>query len=305
MSAGAPVLRVSGAVKRYGERRALDGLDLRLEAGEWAVLLGRNGAGKTTLMAAVAGLARLDAGTVELAGEPAGSPGARRRLGLVPQEIALYPALTGRENLAAFGRMHGLRGGDLARRVERALAWIGLEERAGDRVAGYSGGMKRRLNIACGVLHEPRLVLLDEPAAGVDPAARRQVWEMLAELRDRGAALLQSTHQLEEIQPVCDRVLLMEAGRLVASRDELPARDLRRARVLRLRLDRPPAGLELRNGLRIEGRTIHGTVADAAGELEELLARVRAAGLHVEDLRVEAPGLDELFARLAGSGGTG
>ena len=140
----------------------------------------------------------------------------RRHLGWVPQDLALYPALTVRENLQVFGRLHGVARADLPERVEWALDWTGLRDRSRRPVSSLSGGMRRRLNIACGVLHRPAVVLLDEPTVGVDPHARARIWKLLESLREDGAALLQSSHQLEEIQSRCDRIVVVHRGTVVA-----------------------------------------------------------------------------------------
>lgn len=306
MSARTPdvALALVGARKAYGPVRALDGLDLTVAAGEWVALLGPNGAGKTTLMGAVAGLVELDGGRLTMLGETVASRGeseARHRLGYVPQEIALYPSLTARENLDVFGRLHGLGGRELSERIRWALGWTRLEERSGGLVGTFSGGMTRRLNIACGVLHRPRLVLLDEPTVGVDPQGRRRIWEMLDALRQTGVALLQSTHQIDEIESICDRVVIVDHGRRIADGtvDELLA-ESHKVRTVRLTLDREAVGLELANGFRVEGSEIHGTIHDVGGELRELLGRLDRAGCIVRDLRVTAPGLEEVFTHLTG-----
>src|SRR5690606_36625262 len=158
----------------------------------------------TTLVRAIAGRVRLDEGRIELDGRPAAHT--RPGLGLVPQEIALYPLLSARENLEVFGRFHSLEGDALGRAVTWALGWTGLEARSGEQVRTFSGGMKRRLNIACGVLHRPGVVLLDEPTVGVDPQSREKIYEMLAELKAGGASLLLTTHQLDGAEARCDRV---------------------------------------------------------------------------------------------------
>ncbi len=298
-----PVLEIRGARKRYGNLEALAGLSLSLGEGEWAGLLGPNGAGKSTLMHAIAGLLELDGGRLELFGAAPGSADGRGApVGFVPQEIALYPLLTTAENLRAFGRLHALRGAELSRRVAWALEWTGLSARAGSRAGELSGGMQRRLNIACGVLHRPGLVLLDEPTVGVDPQGRQRIREMLEELRAGGAALLQSTHELHEIESRCDRVLIMDRGVILAAgpADELIASTLGEGAVLRLTFDRPADGLLASNGFEVAGPRLEGALADVAAELPAVLARVRAAGLGVRDLRVERPSLETVFTHLTG-----
>src|SRR5712692_9767668 len=185
-------LRVTRAYKRFGTTQALNGAEVTLEKGQLLLLLGPNGAGKTTLIRSVAGRVRLDQGQIELLGQKlnAAAGNVRRLLGVVPQEVALYPLLTARENLEIFGTFHGLAGAARAEQVTSALTWTGLADRADEPVKGFSGGMKRRLNIACGVLHKPEVVLLDEPTVGVDPQSRERIYDMLTDLATGGVSLL-------------------------------------------------------------------------------------------------------------------
>lgn len=298
-------LSVSHACKRFGEARALDDLSFTLVPNQWVALLGPNGAGKTTLMHAIASLVHLDNGTIELIGERLlpGSRRARGLLGLVPQRIALYESLSARENLMIFGRLHGIRGEALERRVCWALEWSQLAARADDPVVDFSGGMKRRLNIACGVLHEPQVVLLDEPTVGVDFQARRRIWEMLEDLRQQGAAILQSTHQLEEVQLTCDRVLIMDHGRIIADGDiaELARAARLSVKTCRLVLDRAINDCDLGADFVVDGTAVTARLEDVAGQLEVLLPRLRTVGVDIRELRVEAPTLTEIFAHLTGS----
>lgn len=293
-------LRVRDAQKRFGSTVALDRLSLEVAGGEWVALLGPNGAGKTTLMRSISGLTRLDGGSIEVLGTPIDGPGRGELLGVVPQEIALYDEMTATENLEVFGRMYALRGAALRERIGWALSWTGLERRRDDRVGGFSGGMKRRLNIAAGVLHDPRLVLLDEPTVGVDPQGRDRIREMLQGLRSAGTALVQSTHQFSEIESVCDRVVIVDHGRVIATgtTEELVARVADQERPFALRLDRPVDLGDPRIELR--GDQLHGRMRDVATELPALLARVAQAGATVRDLRVEAPGIEAVFTRLTG-----
>jgi len=296
------VLEIKDARKAFGATRALDGLSVSLAEGELLGLLGPNGAGKTTLIRAIAGRVRLNAGTVSLYGRTLEPEKPRPDLGVVPQENALYPLLTARENLETFGRLNGIEGKHLNERIAWALEWTGLADRAKSPVRTYSGGMKRRLNLACGVLHEPKLVLLDEPTVGVDPQSRESIYEMLAALRARGTSLLLTTHYLEEAEARCERIVVIDHGRAVAAGTlaELVEQAGLAGRRVRLSLDRavssPPAGFT-RDA---DDKVLTATITDVAHELPGLLARVQAAGLGVRDLEVRTASLQAVFLALTG-----
>jgi len=302
------VLSVAGASKSYGETKALDGAAISLNKGEWLALLGPNGAGKTTLIRAIAGRVKLDAGTVVLLGQTLNgdasiAQAARNRLGVVPQDIALYPLLTARENLLAFGELHGVGKPLLRERVDWALEWTGLTDRAQDLSKAFSGGMKRRLNIACGVLHRPEVVLLDEPTVGVDPQSRERIWEMLGTLRDEGASLLLTTHQLDEAQQICDRIVIIDHGQSIAdgTLDELVSQTIGRGRKVTLSLESPlPAGATSVLPAEADGSTVRCNMQDVAVELPPLLSRLHALGGKVTDVRIEPPSLHAVFLHLTG-----
>jgi ABC-2 type transport system ATP-binding protein len=199
--------------KQFGERAAVDNVTFSVADNECYGLLGPNGAGKTTTIALVCGLLRADGGEVTVDGHPGGSLEAKAAIGYVPQELALYPDLSARENLRFFGQLYALGGRELEQRVNETLALVGLADRANDRVGTYSGGMKRRANIAAGLLHEPRLLVLDEPTVGVDPQSRNAILETVAGL---GIAVLYTTHYMEEAARLCDRIGIIDDGRLIA-----------------------------------------------------------------------------------------
>ncbi len=210
-----PVLECSGLQKRYGERRAVDGVGFHIDEGETYGLWGPNGAGKTTTISMICGILEREGGQVTVAGRPLDTDAgeAKASIGYVPQEIALYPDLTGRENLRFFGRLQGLAGGELSERVGSVLAVVGLADRAADRVESYSGGMQRRANIAAGLLHSPKLLVLDEPTVGVDPQSRNAVLETIVALGGEGMAVLYATHYMEDAERLCDRVGIIDEGR--------------------------------------------------------------------------------------------
>jgi len=303
-----PVLTVRDAARRYGEVRALDGASLELRPGEWIGLLGPNGAGKTTLVRAIAGRVALDEGVIAL-NDVEVTRGATRSaaggsdLGVVPQDIALYPTLTVGENLHAFGRLHGVSPTDIRARIDWALEWTGLAERRTARVNTLSGGMKRRLNIACAVMHRPAVILLDEPTVGVDPQSRHRIWTMLGQLRDDGAALLLTTHQLDEAQHVCERIIIIDHGRTIASGTflELLRETIGTRQRVRLELSEPvPESFDATRFTRLEANVLARDVDDVADDLPGLLESVRSADLRIEDLRVESPTLQAVFLHLTG-----
>ena len=211
-------LEVSGLKKRYGDVPAADGVSFRVEEGTIVGLLGPNGAGKTTTVSIVCGLVLPDAGEVRVGGRPLSgdTDPAKGRLGLVPQELALYEELPADDNLRYFGALQGLDAFRLAPRIEDVLRRTGLLDRRRDRVKTFSGGMKRRLNLAAGLLHDPDVLLLDEPTVGVDPQSRNAIFESLEALRDAGKAILYTTHYMEEAERLCDRIVIVDRGRVVA-----------------------------------------------------------------------------------------
>ena len=203
--------------KAYGQITAVDGISFEVPRGETFGLLGPNGAGKTTTIHMIVGALHPDAGSVVVDGEPDPTrPAARLKIGTAPQSLALYGDLTGEENLAFFGTLYGLSGPRLRERVAWALEFSGLESRRRQRAATYSGGMQRRLNLVCGLLHDPPVILLDEPTVGVDPQSRNQIFESIEALRKEGRTILYTTHYMEEAERLCDRVAIMDRGRILA-----------------------------------------------------------------------------------------
>jgi ABC-2 type transport system ATP-binding protein len=212
------MLQARGLRKSFGELRAVVSVSLALEPGRIVGLLGPNGAGKTTTVSMLTGLVTPDAGEVlvnghRLAGD---ADPVKRRLGLVPQGLALYDELSAHDNLRFFGALYGLTGAALEHAMAKALALVGLADRARQRVRAYSGGMKRRLNLAAGLLHDPDILLLDEPTVGVDPQTRNAIFDNLEALKRRGKALLYTTHYLEEAERLADRLVILDHGRVIA-----------------------------------------------------------------------------------------
>jgi ABC-2 type transport system ATP-binding protein len=298
-------LEVIGAEKRFGDVRALAGVTFRVACGELIGLLGPNGAGKTTMIKAIAGRVRLDAGAVRTFGREMTGPTDRTAIGVVPQELAVYKLLTARENLDVFGKLYGVPTIGIRARVDWALEWAGLADRAREPVKGFSGGMLRRLNIACGLLHEPRLVLLDEPTAGVDPQSRERIYEMLDTLRRAGVAVVLTTHHLEEAEHRCDRVVIIDHGAIVADGTvaQLVTRAHGAGRLLTVRLSTALSpGAQLPDGMSADDgrRVLEARVADVGRDVPERLRQIAALGGSVDDMAVSGASLQDVFIALTG-----
>ncbi|HSK51555.1 MAG TPA: ABC transporter ATP-binding protein [Clostridia bacterium] len=304
------VLRCDGLVKRFGPRTAVDSVGFEIGRGETYGLLGPNGAGKTTTISMVCGILERDAGEVVVAGRPVapGTTAAKAAIGFVPQDLAIYPDLTARENLVFFGRLYGLGGKRLRSRVDELLEVVGLADRAKDRTEQFSGGMKRRLNIAVGLLHEPSLLVLDEPTVGVDPQSRNAILASVEALGTAGMAILYTTHYMEEAERLCDRVGIIDEGRIRAegTRRELVALVGGRDRVaLAASGDLAAAARAVRGLPGVEEATpreggLDILVGEARRILPQLLESVSAAGVAIRSVEVIEPDLEAVFLHLTG-----
>ncbi|HEX6160729.1 MAG TPA: ABC transporter ATP-binding protein [Thermoanaerobaculia bacterium] len=302
----APALHITEVEKSFGARKALNGIELTVQPGESLGLLGPNGAGKSTLVRSIAGRVQPERGEIRIHGHKAGSEAARLLLGYVPQDLALYPLLTARENITAFARYQGIRGAELKRVVDHALSWTALADRAHDRSGRLSGGMKRRLNIAAGTIHRPKVLLLDEPTVGVDPQSRERIYSMIEELRNDGMTLLYTSHYMEEVERLCDRIAIVDHGRVIAqgTKDQLVREILGTSQELTITTDSymQPA---LREKLTRVDAAMNGTVAkiritSAADEIAEVLSIYRSENAVVRDLALKTPGLEAVFLSLTG-----
>src|SRR5215212_4904761 len=212
------MLEIRSLRKTFGDLVAVNDVSFGVKAGELVGLLGPNGAGKTTTVSMITGLLRPDHGEVLIAEAPleGDTDPKKRRIGLVPQDLALYDELSARANLRFFGALYGLSGAALDQAIARTVGLVGLSDRLTDRVATFSGGMKRRLNLAAGLLHDPDILLLDEPTVGVDPQSRNAIFDNLEELKRRGKALLYTTHYMEEVERLADRIVVVDHGKVIA-----------------------------------------------------------------------------------------
>lgn len=304
------VLTADSLKKTFGDLTAVDGVSFTIAEGETFGLLGPNGAGKTTSISMVCGLLQPDGGTVTVAGEQIRTTSTRGRssIGLVPQDLAIYPDLTGEENLRFFGRLYGLTGEELDARIAEVLDVIGLTERKDDHTKEYSGGMKRRLNIGIGLLHQPRLLILDEPTVGVDPQSRNAILESVENLSAQGMAVLYTTHYMEEAERLCDRVAIIDEGKIQAegTRRELVSMVGEKDRVAitatgdLTRAAEAVRGLEGVAEASATDRRIEILATDSSSILPRLLTTVTDLGGTITGVELEEPNLEAVFLHLTG-----
>jgi ABC-2 type transport system ATP-binding protein len=291
------MIGVAGLRKAYGALVAVDGVSFEIATGETFGLLGPNGAGKTTTIHMLVGALRPDGGTIHIDGaEDPTRAEVRRRIGLAPQASALYDDLTGEENLAFFARLYGYRGAALRGRVDWALGFAGLSDRRRHRVTTYSGGMQRRLNLACALVHDPKVLFLDEPTVGVDPQSRNHVFASIEALRRQGRTILYTTHYMEEAQRLCDRVAILDRGRVLAldTVDALIARHGGKSVVEATFRTPPPDAASL--GGSFDGERLRVETDQPL----EAVARLAEGGLKLQTLRVDRPDLETVFLSLTG-----
>lgn len=311
-----PIVTIHNLTKRFGDLVAVDNLSLEVFEGEIFGFLGPNGAGKSTTLNILTGLLGYDQGEITVSGMNLAREARRIKafIGIVPQEIALFDSLTARENVAYFAGLYGLKGLQLKEALAEALAFVGLADHAKQRAGKMSGGMKRRLNIACGIAHNPRIIVLDEPTVGVDAQSREHIMDSIRTLRDRGATIVYTSHYMQEVQDICDRIAIIDHGKLVASGTETELLEvvtniktitiktrvldpgLREQTIARLSVlpDVCCASFdEKENILRVD-------VALSLGDITSLLTVLLEIGVHAESINSEAPNLETTFLALTG-----
>ena len=305
------MIRVEALRKQYGDLTAVDDVSFVAQAGAIFGLLGPNGAGKTTTIGCISGLLKPTDGRITIAGHDVvtDGPASREKLGVVPQELALYEDLSARDNLAYWGAAYGLRGPELSRRVDIVLEVVGLADRAKEAVKKFSGGMKRRLNFGCGIVHNPKVLLLDEPTVGVDPQSRQRLFEMVETERDAGACVLYTTHYMEEAERLCDSLAIIDHWKIIAEgtvdelKSQLGARD-----VLQLNGDFPSGlgttvaerGISDLEIISDEEGVLTLTMTAASQFLPAIFESVTAAGGIVNETSLRSPNLETLFLLLTG-----
>jgi len=299
-----PVLVLTGLGKDYGKRTAVKDLDLVAHRGEILGLLGPNGAGKTTTISMASGVLAPTRGTVEIGGlSLAKQPfDAKRKLGLVPQDLAIYEELTATQNLAYFGALYGMTKALIAERTAWALGAVGLTDRAREPVKQFSGGMKRRLNLAAGLIHKPEVLILDEPTVGVDPQSRNHIFDTIRALRaDHGMTVIYTSHYMEEVEALCDRVAIVDAGKIVAlgTVAELVAGHAGKGVELKLVGDAAAAraAAAAHGEVDGDGQTLH--VVPAAG-LAPVIAAIEGTGATIARISSRTSNLETAFLALTG-----
>ncbi len=306
------LVEVRNLSKRFGNVTAVDGVSFDIPAGEAFGLLGPNGAGKTTTVSMMCGLVEPSAGDVVIDGHSIlkDSMAVRRAIGVVPQDIALYPALTARENLVFFARMQDVPAARLGGRVDEVLATVQLADRQNDRIETYSGGMKRRINIAAGLLNRPKLLILDEPTVGVDPQSRNNILETLKKLNNQGMTLLYTSHYMEEVEFLCTHIAIIDHGKVIANGSQA---DLRlkagNKDIITIELARDGssgiqgllAALPGADTVDIHDKTVHITTSRGRALLANVVSTLDAAGCAVSTIQVKEPNLEDLFLELTGT----
>ncbi len=296
--------------KQYGDLVAVDGLSFAAPAGTIFGLLGPNGAGKSTAIGCISGLLKPTSGRVTVLGHDVvrDSVEARKQLGIVPQELALYEDLSATDNLAYWGAAYGMRGDALKKRVLDVLERVGLADRAREPVKRYSGGMKRRLNFACGIVHQPKVLLLDEPTVGVDPQSRVRLLELVREEVKTGTCVLYTTHYMEEAQDLCDRLAIVDRGKLLAmgTLDEL-RRLIGEKDIVRLTgtfnaqaARNAIAGVDGAEIVSADEKTLLLAVEGATRKLPAIFAAVAASGGEIQETSLSQASLEALFIKLTG-----
>jgi ABC-2 type transport system ATP-binding protein len=309
MAMAVPILEVANLRKNYGATAALNGVSFQVAEGEIFGLLGPNGAGKTTLLSIVSCLLEASGGEARICGRKVtlDNTELRRQIGIVPQELALYDELSGRENLVFFGRLYGLSGTDLDQRVRQVLVAVGLEDQAERRVATFSGGMKRRLNLGAAMVHQPRLLLMDEPTTGVDPQSRNHIFEEIRRLNRASTTVVYTSHYMEEVQALCPRVGILDHGRLIAC-DEVPQLLRKQDGLIRFRVPEVTSALRARlrqipesRLVEADSRPLELVCRDVKPTLAQVLTILSDLKLEILSLETEEPNLERVFLGLTGS----
>ncbi len=303
-------IKLTNVVKRYDTKLAVDNISLDIEEGEIFGLLGPNGAGKSTTIKMIMGLLKANSGEIKIKGldVKADSIAARRLMGLVPQDLAIYENISARENVTFFGSLYGLKGSNLKKQVDEALEFTGLIDRQKDKPKKYSGGMKRRLNIACAIVHKPEIIIMDEPTVGIDPQSRNHILESVRELNRCGTTVIYTSHYMEEVEAICDRVGIVDHGKLIAlgKKEELKKQLNKEERLVIEALDIRYNTIEQIKKLQgvanasVNENSIEIITKDAQLILQDVLFVLSKENAVVRSISLQQPDLESVFLSLTG-----
>jgi ABC-2 type transport system ATP-binding protein len=301
---------LNNVVKRYDSKLIVDHVNFSIQEGEIFGLLGPNGAGKSTTISMICGLLKADSGEIMIDGLSVRERPleVKKRIGLVPQELALYENMSATDNVSFFGKLYGLRGKLLKERIQEALEFTGLSDRARDKPSTFSGGMKRRLNIACAIMHRPRLIIMDEPTVGIDPQSRNHILESVKTLNKLGSTIIYTSHYMEEVAAVCDRVAIMDKGHIIAcgTENELRERVAQEEKIVVKAANITPALIhELGQHPRISRVEVIEDIVElylpsSQSELQDILFIIAKHAGVIASLNIEEPDLETLFLSLTG-----
>ncbi len=304
------LIKVDGLVKKYNEKTAVAGITLSIEKGELFGLLGPNGAGKSTTISMLAGLVKPTSGSIHINGADISKHPieGKKRIGLVPQEIALYPTLSAVDNLRFWGRMYGVTGKRLKERVTEVLRIVNLEDRKNQIIKSYSGGMQRRINIAAALIHEPEILIMDEPTVGIDPQSRNYILETVKELNGAGITVIYTSHYMEEVEFLCTKIAIVDDGKIIAMDDkENLKKTMLDGEVIDIRLSeispelvKSLHGLEAVRHIQQNDYDLSLSVNDADQALTDILTVISGHQARIVQMKVEEPNLESVFLKLTG-----
>lgn len=305
------MIQIKNVTKRYEDKLAVDNINITIEKGELFGLLGPNGAGKSTLISMICGLTKLDQGDITINGHSIikESVLAKENIGMVPQEIALYENLSAMDNLKFWGKMYGLKGNILKERINEVLELTGLKDRAKEKISNYSGGMKRRINIACAVMHYPKIIIMDEPTVGIDPQSRNHILEFTKELcKKHGSTLIYTSHYMEEVEALCNNIVILDEGKIIAkgTPNEIKRMAMNEERVeVVTKGYKPEVNLKLKklNGVRdvdYKDSVLTIIMKDTQLGLQGIIEALVQSEIGIQDISIKTPTLETVFLSLTG-----
>lgn len=304
-------VELKNITKRFDDKLAVDNVSLNIEKGELYGLIGPNGAGKTTLISMICGLTSIDSGEIKVSGYPVvkQSLEAKKKIGLVPQDIALYESLSAIDNLQFWGRMYGLKGKLLKERMDEILETTELKDRAKEKVSHYSGGMKRRLNIACAVMHHPEIIIMDEPTVGIDPQSRNHILEFTRKLnRENGSTVIYTSHYMEEVEQLCTKVAIIDNGKIITSgtQDEIKKMVMNEEKIeINVSNYSPETGLKLNKLSEVRGVDYKDSkliivMKNSEANLQDIIKLLFLDNVKIRDISIKTPNLETVFLSLTG-----